>query len=113
MAFVLYIKTYSILNMIKLINLEKLRNLNKEIYGNCSDVKMRQEELEDMLSAIDNLGLKYSNGRISKETFSADDAKLKKESLKIVKSINRAIASSLKQVESIDKEIAAQKIKKG
>ena len=99
--------------MIKLINLEKLRNLNRKIYENCSEIMIGQEELENMLSAIDRVGVKYSGGRISKETFSSDSTKLKKESLKIIKKINRVVASSLRLVDSINKEISSQKIKKG
>jgi hypothetical protein len=98
--------------MIKVINLEKLRLLNKKIYEDCSDIKVNQDELDAMLSAIDLLNQKYGKGRISKDLFSSDERKLKKESLKLIKMIDGKIATTIKSADAINKEIESQRIRK-
>lgn len=110
MAFILYIKTYSILFMLKMINLEKIRIFTRKIYENCSQIRITQEELDDMLTAIDKLNIEYNKGKISKDTFSVDDKKLKKESFNLIKNMSNLINSSLKSIELINKEISSQRV---
>jgi hypothetical protein len=99
--------------MIKPINLEKLRVLSRKIYENCSETKLNQDELENMLTAIDKLGQKYEKGSISKDTFASNDKRLKIETLRMVKAINRNVESSLKVIELMNKEIGSNRIVKG
>jgi len=96
--------------MLKMINFEKIRTLTRKVYENCSEIRVNQEELEDMITAIDKLNMEYKKGKISKDTFSADDKRLKKESHKIIKNINSLISSSIKTIELINKEISSQKV---
>jgi hypothetical protein len=99
--------------MMRMINLEKLRLLNKKVYEDCSDIKVKQEELDTMLSAIDALNQKYGMGKISKELFSSDEKKLKRESFNLIKLIDRKIAATIKNADAISQEIESQKIRKG
>jgi hypothetical protein len=99
--------------MLKLINLDKLRSLSKRIYENCSEISLSQDELEDMLTAIDKLGIKYDKGSLSKDAFVYNDRRLRRDTLTAIKSINSSVALSLKLVDSINKEIGLQRIKKG
>jgi len=110
MTSVLYIKTYSILFMLKMINFEKIRTFTRKMYEDCSEIRINQEELEDMITAIDKLNTEYKKGKISKDTFSVDEKRLKKESSKIIKNINSLISSSIKTIELINKEISSQKV---
>jgi len=96
--------------MLKMINFEKIRTLTRKIYENCSEIRVEQEEIEDMLTAIDKLNTEYKKGKISKDTLLVDERRLKKGSKNIIKSINSLINSSIKIVESINKEISSQKI---
>ena len=110
MTFILYIKTYSILFMLKMINLEKIRAFTRKIYEDCSQIRIDQEELEDMISAIDKLNMEYNKGKISKDTFLSDEKKLKKESFNLIKNVNSLINSSIKTIELINKDMNSQKI---
>jgi hypothetical protein len=96
--------------MLKMINLEKIRIFTRKIYENCSQIRITQEELDDMLTAIDRLNIEYNKGKISKDTFSVDDKKLKKESFNLIKNISNLINSSLKSIELINKEISSQRV---
>jgi allophanate hydrolase subunit 1 len=96
--------------MLKMINFEKIRTFTRKIYESCSEIRVNQEELEDMITAIDKLNVEYKKGRISKDTFSANEKRLKKESQKIIKNINSLIISSIKTIELINKEISSQKV---
>jgi hypothetical protein len=99
--------------MIKPVNLEKLRVIARNIYENCSEIRLNQDELENMLTAIDRLGQKYEKGSISKDSFVSNDARLKRETLRMVKAINKNVASNLKLIDTMNREIASNKIKKG
>ena len=96
--------------MLKMINFEKIRTFTRKIYEDCSEIRINQEELEDMITAIDKLNTEYKKGKISKDTFSVDEKRLKKESHKIIKNINSLISSSVKTIELINKEISSQKV---
>lgn len=96
--------------MKKMINLEKIRTCTRKIYEDSSSVKVLQEELEYMLSAIDKVNLEYNKGKISKEIFSIDEKKLKKESLSLIKKINKMVNNNLNCVKMIISEVSSQKI---
>lgn len=96
--------------MLKMINLGKIRIFTRKIYENCSQIRINQEELDDMLTAIDKLNIEYNKGKLSKDTFSVDDKKLKRESFNLIKNINNLINSSLKSIELISKEISSQRV---
>jgi len=96
--------------MLKMINFEKIRTFTRKIYENCSEIRINQEELEDMITVIDKLNMEYKKGKISKDTLLADEKRLKKGSKNIIKNINSLVNSSIKVIESINKEISSQKI---
>ncbi|MFH1228910.1 MAG: hypothetical protein V1678_00610 [Candidatus Aenigmatarchaeota archaeon] len=99
--------------MIKLINLDRLRSFSKRIYESCSEIRLNQDELEDMLTAIDKLGTRYDKGSVSKDAFVTNDRRLRRETLKMVKTIDSNVALILKLLDSINNEIKSQSIKKG
>jgi hypothetical protein len=96
--------------MLKMINFEKIRTLTRKVYENSSEIRVSQEELEDMITAIDKLNMEYKKGKISKDTFLVDDKRLRAESHKIIKNISSLISSSIKTIDLINKEIISQKV---
>ena len=91
--------------MSKLINLDKINKLNKKFYEKSSDIKILQEELEDMLTAIDGLNTDINKGKISKESFDSNEKKFKGQSLKLIKKINKIVNENLGCVKMISSEI--------
>lgn len=95
-----------------MINLEKIRDTIRKIYEKSSDIKILQEELDNMLGTIDKNNLDYNNGKISKEIYESDYKKLKKESIGIIKKINKNIKSNLDFIKIIKEEIVPKKKRK-
>jgi len=92
-----------------MINLEKIRKIIRKIYENSTDIEVLQEELEDMLTAIDNLNLKYKSGKISKEDYNFSNKKFKKESLSLINKINKLVDLNLNLIKTISNEFLSQK----
>lgn len=98
--------------MSKMISLEKIRSSARKIYENSSSIKVFQEELEDMLDAIDDINLEHNKGKISKEIFNSNEKKLKKESIKLIKRINKFVSVNLNLIKIMTDEITSQKIER-
>ena len=98
--------------MKKVIDLKKLINLVNKVYEDITDIEIFQDELEDILDSIDKINLEYNRGKISKEIFDRDGKKFKKESVKIIQSINKLVSSDLICLNLIKKEITPKKITK-
>jgi len=95
-----------------MINSEQIQAYTKKIYENVLDVKILQEELEDMLSAIDINSIEYNNGKIAKETFEVNNKKFRKESLDLIDKINKLLEINLSFISSITNHVTYKKRKK-
>jgi len=85
-----------------------------KIYENSSEIKILQEKLDDMLSAIDKVNLNYNKGKIPKEVFENDDKKLRRQSVELINSINKLVDDILNLLKAITNEalkIEKEKIK--
>lgn len=85
-----------------------------KIYENSSEIKILQEKLDDMLSAIDKVNLNYNKGKIPKEVFENDDKKLRIQSVELIKNINKFVDDNLNFLKAITSEalkIEKEKIK--
>ncbi|MEM5778317.1 MAG: hypothetical protein QXD43_02015 [Candidatus Aenigmatarchaeota archaeon] len=98
--------------MKKIINLKKIINIINKIYEDISNVKILQDELEDLLDAIDKINLEYNKGKISKEVFERDGKKFKTESLNVIKKINKLLDSDLNGLTLIENEVAPKNLTK-
>jgi len=85
-----------------------------KIYENSSEIKILQGKLDDMLSAIDKVNLNYNKGKIPKEVFENDDKKLRRQSVELIKNINKLVDDNLNFLKAITNEalkIEKEKIK--
>lgn len=98
--------------MENIINLKKIIKVINKIYEDVTDIKILQDELEDLLNAIDKTNLEYKRGKISKEIFDRDSKKFKGESVKIIKNINDAVSSNLDGLNLIENEVNPKKLTK-
>jgi len=96
--------------MKKVIGMKKTINIVNKIYEDISNIKILQDELEELLSAIDKINIDYNRGKISKEIFDNDQKKFKRESVKIIKTINNLISSDLKNLSQIEEELTPKKL---
>jgi hypothetical protein len=96
---------------LKSINLEKIQQSTKRIYEMSSEISLLQEELEDMLTTINQNFMDFKRGKISREFFKANEKKLKTKSLRIIKRINTLVDDSSKHIDNIIKEVQKQAIK--
>ena len=103
----------SIILMSRIIKLDVIQKNTKKFYEICADIGILQRELEEMLIAIERNSKDFSKGKISKNIFQYNDSRLKKESAKIIKSINALVDQGKAIIGKIDKEIETQKIGKG
>jgi hypothetical protein len=86
-----------------------------KIYENSSEIKILQEKLDGMLSAIDKVNLDYNKGKIPKEVFENDDKKLRKQSVGLIMNINKLVNDNLIFLKAITNEalkIEKEKVKK-
>ena len=91
---------------------EQIQSHTKKIYENVLDVKILQEELEDMLSSIDENNIEYENGKISKEIFEINNKRFREESVGIINKINGLLEANLGFIKSITKILTLRKKKK-
>ena len=96
--------------MKKVVGMKKIINIVNKIYEDISNIKILQDELEELLSAIDKINLDYKRGKISKEIFVKDEKKFKRECVKLIKTINSFISSDLKNLSQIENELAPKKL---
>ena len=98
--------------MKKVIDLKKIINFVNKVYEDISNIKIRQDELEELLGTIDKINLEYNRGKISKEIFDRDEKKFKKESVKLIKLINDILSSDLNCLSLIESELTPRKLAK-
>jgi hypothetical protein len=94
-----------------MVNPEQIQNYTKKIYGSVLDVKILQEELEDMLSSIDKNNIEYNNGKISKEIFEISNKKFREESLSLINKINELLEGNLSYIKTIVNNLTYKKKK--
>jgi hypothetical protein len=63
-----------------------------------------------MLSAIEKNSTDFEKGKISKDFFKHNEIKMKKESAKIIKNINKLVDKANSLILRIDRDIESQKI---
>jgi len=84
-----------------MVNTEQIQGYTKKIYQNALDVKIFQEELEDMLSSIDKNNIEFNNGKISKEIFEINNKRFREESLGLINKINELLGGNLSYIKLI------------
>jgi hypothetical protein len=94
-----------------MVNPEQIQNYTKKIYGSVLDIKILQEELEDMLSSIDKNNIEYNNGKISKEIFEISNKKFREESLSLINKINELLEGNLSYIKAIVSNLTYKKKK--
>lgn len=98
--------------MVNVIDTEKIQRNAKKIHENSLDIKILQDELEDMLSDIDKNNIDYRKGKLSKEIFENDDKRFKAESVILIKKVNRLLDANLHCLKMMTGELFQQEMKK-
>jgi hypothetical protein len=99
-----------------MIKLKQIEMDAKKFYEDSFELSLLQEQLEDMLTAIDKNNEEFESGKISKSAFKSNKGKLERSSVKIIKNIKSLINSNLALIKNISVEIekqAGKKTKKG
>ena len=96
--------------MTKIINLEEIQENTKKFYEICSDIGILQRELDEMLVAIEKNSADFGKGKISKDLFTYNEDRMKKESAKMIKKINDSIEITTSLMNRVNKEIESQKV---
>jgi DNA-binding transcriptional regulator GbsR (MarR family) len=96
--------------MAKIINLEEIQENTKKFYEICSDISILQRELDEMLIAIEKNSADFGKGKISKDLFTYNEDRMKKESAKMIKKINDSIEITTSLMNRVNKEIESQKV---
>ena len=94
----------------RIIKLDDIQENTKKFYEVCSDMSILQRELDEMLVAIEKNSSDFQKGKISKDLFSHNEDRMKKESANIIKKVNNLIDSGVSFLDKVNKEIEAQKI---
>jgi len=97
--------------LMKKLNLVFIQDKVKTFQEISSEIRITQEQLEDMLSLIDSNTLDFNKGKISKEVFQENDNKLRKESKELIKKINSLVDAGIEIMESIIKQAKDQIIR--
>jgi hypothetical protein len=95
-----------------MINLKQIEIDTKRVYENSFELLLMQEELENMLIAIDKNNMAFEKGKISKNAFRNNEKKLQKNSVRVIKNIKNMIEASLIIIKNLIEEIEIQQIKK-
>jgi hypothetical protein len=91
-----------------MINLKQIENDTRRIYEDCFELSLLEEQLEDMLTALDKNNIEFERGKISRTAFKANESKLKKDSVRIIKIIKDLIKSNMIIIGNIEEEIQIQ-----
>jgi ElaB/YqjD/DUF883 family membrane-anchored ribosome-binding protein len=86
------------MRLIKKINLKPIREFTEKIVEISSNIRLLQEELENILSYASELEKFFSAGKLSKETFETNKTMLKKEKVRVSSKLNQAIDKALKLI---------------
>ncbi len=91
-----------------MINLKQIENDTRRIYEDSFELSLLQEQLEDMLTAIDKNNIEFDRGKISRTAFKANEGKLKKNSVRIIKTVKSLVKNNMILIGNIEEEIQIQ-----
>ena len=91
-----------------MISLKKVEDCAKKIYEGSFELSLLQQELENMLNAIDRNNMEFEKGKISRNAFKSNESKLKKNSVDIIKNIKVLIKTNLDFLTSIRNDVEKQ-----
>lgn len=91
-----------------MISLKKVEDCSRKIYEGSFELSLLQQELENMLNAIDRNNMEFEKGKISRNAFKSNESKLKKNSIEIIKNIKVLIKSNLDLLKSIRNDVEKQ-----
>jgi len=91
-----------------MINLKQIENDTRRIYEDSFELSLLQEQLEDMLTAIDKNNIEFDRGKISRTAFKANESKLKKNSVRIIKTVKGLVKNNMILIGNIEEEIQIQ-----
>ena len=96
-----------------MINLKKVEDCVKKVYEGSFELSLLQQELENMLNAIDRNNMEFKKGKISRNAFKSNESKLKKKSIDIINNIKSLIKSNTEYLATIKRDVERQETKKG
>jgi hypothetical protein len=91
-----------------MISLKKVEDCAKKIYEGSFELSLLQQELENMLNAIDKNNVEFEKGKISRNAFKSNETKLKKKSIDIINNIKILVKTNLDFLSSIRKDVEKQ-----
>ncbi|MEM5790473.1 MAG: hypothetical protein QXP77_00220 [Candidatus Aenigmatarchaeota archaeon] len=98
------------MGVIKRIDLNSIEEILKKIIGASSELKLLQDEMEDVFSHLSENEKLFSNGKISKDVYNENKARLKNEANELKKKLKEKIAEAIKILENGRKIIEANRI---
>ena len=99
--------------MPRLIKLDEIQKNTKKFYETCSDISILQRELDEMLVAIEKNAADFGKGKISKDIFTYNEERMKKESATMIKKINNLVETGVSLIDKVNKEVETQKVEVG
>jgi len=98
------------MGVINRIDLNSVEELIKKIVSISSEIKLLQDEIEDVLIHTKENEKLFSDGKISKDVYKENKTKLKSEMNELRKKVKGKIVEALKIVENGEKIIEANRI---
>ncbi len=98
------------MEVIKKIDLSSIEEFMKEIVASSSQIKLLQEELEDVILHANENEKLFSAGKISKEVYKKNKARLVKEKNQLRKKINVELSKLIKIINETKKLMEANRI---
>ena len=95
-----------------MINIKQIEKDTRRIYEECFELSLLEEQLEDMLTALDKNNIEFERGKLSRTAFKANESKLKKSSVSVIKNIKEIINSSTILIGNIEEEVQSQGVKR-
>ena len=95
-----------------MIKLKKVEDCAKKIYEGSFELSLLQQELENMLNAIDKNNMEFERGKISRNAFKSNEVGLKKKSVEIIKNIKILIKSNMDFLVTIKRDVENQSMVK-
>ena len=91
-----------------MLNIRQIENDTKKIYDNSFELSLLQEQLDDMLTEIDKNNIEFEKGKISRTAFKSNEAKLKRSSVRLIKSIKKIISDNIILIGNVEEEVQLQ-----
>lgn len=94
-----------------MIDLKRIDDMARKIFENSFEVSLLQDELESMLNAIYRNNVEFEKGKLSRNAFKANETKMKKRSVEIIKSTKGLIKSNMDLLVNIKSDVEKQDCK--